>query len=70
MPIASKRQSGGSIRSLTFLKWRQKFSLQFPQAVLCLESVHAHLFEQPIHVGKKCRGGSFAAPGLCVANVN
>jgi hypothetical protein len=34
-----------------------------PQAVFCLEAVQAHLLEQPRHVGKKCKGASFSAPG-------
>src|SRR6476660_7565168 len=30
---------------------------------ICREAVHAHLLEQPMHVGKKCRGASFSKPG-------
>ena len=33
------------------------------QTAFCLEAVQAHLLEQPRHVGKKCKGASFSAPG-------
>jgi hypothetical protein len=33
------------------------------QTAFCLEAVQAHLLEQPKHVGKKCKGASFSAPG-------
>jgi hypothetical protein len=33
------------------------------QTAFCLEAVHAHLLEQPMHVGRKCKGTSFSTPG-------
>ena len=33
------------------------------QTAFCLDAVQAHLLEQPRHVGKKCKGVSFSAPG-------
>ena len=29
---------------------------------LCLAAVHAQRFEQPMHVGRKCKGAIFSAP--------
>jgi len=34
-----------------------------PWLAICVEAAHAHLLEQPMQVGKKCKGARFSAPG-------